>query len=101
MNNRLGTLGLCRRAGKLVIGFDAVVGEVKAPGTRVSGVLLASDLSDKTKKEVRYECGRAQVKVTEIPETLDELKTITGKRAGVIAVLDDGLYGSITKTIIH
>ncbi|MBR5091756.1 MAG: ribosomal L7Ae/L30e/S12e/Gadd45 family protein [Ruminiclostridium sp.] len=101
MNNRLSTLGLCRRAGKLIYGFDAVIAEVKAPGSKVSGVLIAADLSEKTKKEVRYECGRADKPVTEIPETLDELKDVTGKRTGVIAVLDDGLYGSLIKTIIQ
>ncbi|MBO6301116.1 MAG: ribosomal L7Ae/L30e/S12e/Gadd45 family protein [Ruminiclostridium sp.] len=101
MNNRLATIGLCRRAGKLVLGFDAVVAEIKSPKKTVSGVLLASDLSEKTKKEVRYECEKAGTAVDEIPETLDELKRITGKRAGVIAVLDDGLYSSAIKTITH
>ena len=101
MNNRLTTIGLCRRAGKLITGFDAVVGEIKAQGRKVSGVLLAADLSDKTKKEVRFVCDKAQVAVTEIPETLDEIKEITGKRAGVMAVLDDGLYGSLIKSINH
>ena len=101
MNNRLSTLGLCIRAGKLVTGFDAVVEEIKSPKKNVCGVLIASDLSEKTKKEVRFECGRAEVTVTEIPETLDELKEITGKRTGVIAVLDAGLYGSVVKTITH
>ncbi len=95
MNNRLGTIGLCRRAGKLVMGFDAVIGEVKAKESKVSGVLVASDLSEKTKKEVRFECGKAGIPVSEIPETLDELKQITGTRTGVLAVLDDGLYGSV------
>ncbi|MBP3857961.1 MAG: 50S ribosomal protein L7 [Ruminiclostridium sp.] len=97
MNSRLSTIGLCRRAGKLVIGFDAVIGEVKSPKGMTGGVLLASDLSEKTKKEVRYECEKTGAAVTEIPETLDEIKEVTGKRAGVIAVLDDGLYGSLIK----
>ena len=101
MNNRLSTIGLCKRAGKLILGFDAVIGEIKAPGKRVSGVLLTSDLSEKTKKEVRFECEKAGVTFTVIPETLDEIKEITGKRAGVIAVLDDGLYGSLIKTTNH
>ena len=95
MNNRLGTIGLCRRAGKLITGFDAVTAEVRAPGTKAAGVLLASDLSEKTKKEIRFECGKKGVPVNEIPETLDDLKQVTGKRTGVLAVLDDGLYGSV------
>ena len=36
-----------------------------------------------------------------IYKTLDELKEITGKRTGVIAVLDAGLYGSVVKSITH
>ncbi|MBQ3843166.1 MAG: ribosomal L7Ae/L30e/S12e/Gadd45 family protein [Ruminiclostridium sp.] len=99
MNNRLATLGLCRRAGKLASGFDAAMEEVKNNARKVGGVLIASDLSEKTKKEVRFQCGKANVTVTEIPETLDELKEATGKRTGVFAVLDDGLYGSIIKNI--
>ena len=48
MNNILGTLGLCRRAGKLVFGFDAVADEVKNPKSKVYGVVLASDISEKS-----------------------------------------------------
>ena len=52
MKNSLGTIGLCRRAGKLVFGFDAVKDEIIKPGGKVKGVILADDLSEKTKKEV-------------------------------------------------
>ena len=99
MDKILGTIGLCIRAGKLVHGFDAVMAEIKDNAGKVSGVLTASDLSEKTKKEVAFHCEKAGVGVTEIPETLDELKQATGKRTGVFAVLDDGLYGSIIKNI--
>ena len=53
MNNKLqSTISLCRRAGKLQMGFDQVkdavsTGEVKA-------VFVAADLSDKSKKEVCF-----------------------------------------------
>ena len=53
MSKTLSTIGLCRRAGKLIYGFDAVVEAVKPPGSKVSGVLVTSDLSEKTKKEIR------------------------------------------------
>ena len=80
-------------------GFDAVAEEVGKG--KVSGVLLTSDLSEKTKKEARFVCGKAGVPVNEIPETLDDIKDITGKRTGVIAVLDEGLYGSLIKSTNH
>ena len=99
MSKALTTIGLCRRAGKLIYGFDAVAEAVKPPDSKVGGVLTASDLSEKTKKEVRYECGKANVPVTELPETLDDIKQVTGKRTGVLAVLDDGLYKSVVNSI--
>ncbi|MBQ9383436.1 MAG: ribosomal L7Ae/L30e/S12e/Gadd45 family protein [Ruminiclostridium sp.] len=100
MSKTLSTIGLCRRAGKLIYGFDAVVEAVKPPDSKVSGVLVTSDLSEKTKKEIRYECGKAEVPVTELPETLDDIKQVIGKRTGVLAVLDDGLYKSVVGSIL-
>lgn len=95
MNNTLSTLGLCRRAGKLIYGFDAVEAELKKENTAVCGVLTASDLSEKSKKEVRFVCAKKDTEVTELAETMDEIKTVTGKRTGIIAVLDSGLYRSV------
>ena len=45
MNNFLGTLGLCRRAGKLLYGFDSVAEEIKKPASKAAGVIIAEDLS--------------------------------------------------------
>lgn len=96
MNNTLSTLGLCRCAGKLIYGFDAVAAELEKPGTAVCGVLLASDLSEKSKKEVRFICAKKDMAVTELTATLDDIKSVIGKRTGIIAVLDNGLYNSLT-----
>ena len=98
MNNTLSTLGLCRRAGKLIYGFDAVDAELKKDKTAVCGVLTASDLSEKSKKEVRFICAKKDIEVTELSETLDDIKGVIGKRTGIIAVLDNGLYKSINKS---
>ena len=95
MNNALSTLGLCRRAGKLVCGFDAVDAELKKNNTAVCGVVVAKDLSEKSKKEVRFICARKDIEVTELAATMDEIKAATGKRTGILAVLDQGLYRSV------
>lgn len=95
MNNTLSTLGLCRRAGKLIYGFDAVAAELEKPAAAVCGVLLASDLSEKSKKEVRFICAKKGTAVTELTATLDDIKSVIGKRTGIIAVLDNGLYNSV------
>lgn len=99
MNNILGTVGLCRKAGKIVFGFDAVAAAVKDPNVKVGGILLAADLSEKSKKEVRFICEKFSVDVTETEITLDEFGSVLGKRTGIIAVTDAGFYGSITKSL--
>ena len=104
MDNTLATLGLCRRAGKLVYGFDAVIDSIRPPDgvkgkPKPGGVLIVSDLSEKTKKEVRFQCAKENVPVTELPHTLDDIKQVIGKRTGVLAVLDGGLYDSAVRSI--
>jgi ribosomal protein L7Ae-like RNA K-turn-binding protein len=95
MDKTLSTIGLCWRAGKLIYGFDAVAAQIKAKPDSVGGVLTASDLSEKTKKEVRFECDKYGIEVTVIAGTLDDIKNIIGKRTGVLAILDEGLYRTI------
>ncbi len=97
MNNILGTLGLCRRAGKVIFGFDAVIDEVKSPKGKACGVIMAEDLSEKTKKEVLFYCGKYNVTAKTVNVTLEEISGVMGKRTGVIAILDKGLFNSITK----
>ncbi|MBQ8684425.1 MAG: ribosomal L7Ae/L30e/S12e/Gadd45 family protein [Clostridia bacterium] len=53
MNNKLaGLLGIARRAGHILIGFDAVRAALLAGRTQL--ILLASDCSPKTEKELRF-----------------------------------------------
>lgn len=97
MKNSLGTIGLCRRAGKLIFGFDAVKDEIIKPGSKVSGVIIADDLSEKTKKEVKFICDKFGREVFAPGITMDEIKGVIGKFTGILAILDDGLFRSITK----
>ena len=48
----LSTLSLARRAGKLVLGFDKVVEEMRAG--KVKGVFYSADLSEKSRKELSF-----------------------------------------------
>ena len=97
MKNSLGTIGLCRRAGKLVFGFDAVKDEIMKPDRKVKGVILADDLSEKTKKEVNFVCDKFGVIVHTPGITMDEIKGVIGKYTGILGILDEGLFRSITK----
>ncbi len=97
MKNSLGTIGLCRRAGKLIFGFDAVKDEVMKPDSKISGVIIADDLSEKSAKEVRFICDKYGKTVSSPGVTMDEIKGVIGKYTGILGILDDGLYRSIIK----
>ena len=92
-------LSLCRRAGKLVMGFDPVADNV-ARG-RAQLVLLAADLSPKTARRVQNFCEGLAPVVT-LPHTQTELAAIARKPVGVFAVIDQNLAvlckNSLTQT---
>jgi ribosomal protein L7Ae-like RNA K-turn-binding protein len=90
-DNVLSTIGLCKRAGKIITGFDAVVSDIN----KAAGVIITADLSDKTKKEVVYHCGKNGKKLIETRYTMEEIANLLGKKTGVIAILDKGLFKSL------
>ncbi len=94
--NFLSTLGLCRKSGKLIHGFDPVCYELKNPKSKIAGVVIAKDVSEKTQKEMRFFCDKYETMLYVCENTMDEIKNVIGKRTGVLAVLDEGLYQSLT-----
>ena len=83
----INTLGLCRKAGKLVYGFDAVIDE------------LAKDLSPKTRKELdfRLTAMNVQIPVADMDADMDAVAKILGKRTGIILITDEGFWKSLNK----
>ena len=59
------------------------------------GVILTSDVSPKTEKEVLFHAEQNGIEVIKAEFTMDEAKNAIGKRAGVFFVSDGGLFGSI------
>ena len=92
-------LSLCRRAGKLAMGFDPVADNVLRG--RAALVLLASDLSPKTARRVQNLC-EGLAPVVALPHTQAELAAIARKPVGVFAVTDENLAvlckNSLTQT---
>ena len=88
-----GTLTMCRRAGKLVLGMDEVKNACK--GGRAFGVLAASDVSPKTLKEIKF------VKLFNTGMTMDEIGSCLGKCFGILAVTDSGFMKSMAKKLIE
>lgn len=89
----LSTLCLCRRASKLTIGFDAVVSAMS--GSQFAGVVLASDVSAKTEKEVRFHAEKNNREVIKARFSMEDAQNAVGKRAGVFLISDEGLFRSI------
>lgn len=89
------TLSLCMRAKKLTFGFDTVKETVKA-GT-VFLLLTASDLSEKTVKEVRFLADQHEIPYLPLDKTQQEMRVVIGKLTGVLAITDKGLAGSLIK----
>lgn len=88
MNKALSAMGLARRARKLNWGYDTVVEAMKTGACCL--VIIAGDLSDKTKKNVRFEAERSHVQCIETAFSMEEVSAAIGKKTGVIAICDGG-----------
>lgn len=100
MNDRLlSLLGICRKAGKLIHGFDAVSEAVR--GHTAVLVLTACDLSAKSKKEIEFISAKESVEVISAPVTMSEIEWKTGKRAGILAVADKGLAEAVKRELFR
>ena len=102
MNDKLtGLLGLSRRAGHMTCGFDAVADLLR--GGRAVLVLLASDLSPKTEKELRFIGKDKAADIVQIPLDKSAIgrALVLKKPVGVSAVDDRGFAAAMKKHICH
>lgn len=98
INRLLSLLGIARRAGRISWGRDAV--EESLGKGKAHLVLVAEDISVKTAAGVRFSAERAGVPVLSIHETIESVSQAIGKRAGIVAVLDEGFAKKI-KTLVE
>lgn len=97
-NRRLyGLLGLARRAGRLITGFDAVKDLVLAG--RAQLVMTAADLSEKTEKELLYALRGKAARLLRLPADKEDIGRALGldKPVGVLALEDKGFAASFQK----
>jgi ribosomal protein L7Ae-like RNA K-turn-binding protein len=92
-NKVFGVLTMARKAGKLILGFDAVKDTIKADTAKL--VLITADISPKTEKEVRYYCTRYNIDCFTVSFSTEDIYKAVGKKSGVIAVTDSGLAGLV------
>lgn len=91
-------LSLCKKAGKLILGFDPVIKAMKEQ--KLVSVMTASDLSENSKKEIDFYCQKLSAPIVQIPLTMNEIWYCAGKRAGIIGITDRGLEDKLRKILI-
>ena len=101
MNNDrfLTMLGLCRRAGKTVIGTPMVTKSLTSGDIKL--VIYANDASENTEKRVKDKCTFYGVEHIKVNRTADELAHAIGKSGAVCAVgITDGNFSKELKSLI-
>ena len=92
-NPLLSFLGLCRRAGKMALGSDIVVDSI-VNGESVL-VLIASDISPNTEKQITRNAQQYNVKLIKLKENKEEVSHAVGKFSAVISINDMGFAKKI------
>ena len=93
--NLLGMIGMCRGAGKAIIGVPMICEHLRKRGVRENVedvdilVIEASDTSENTHKKITDKCIYYKVKHVKIASTCEILGKAVGKSAvGAVAVAD-------------
>lgn len=90
INKIYGMLGIARKAGKLVFGYDMTVSLIKGNNSEIL-VVLASDTSEKTKKNIIFECDKYGRKYIEYGEKLVYGKILNKKEVGILTITDKNI----------
>lgn len=104
--NLLGMIGICRRAGKTVIGTDMVCEHLKKRGNKDTNekndvvVLEASDTSENTHKKLSDKCIFYNVKHIRLQFDCSALGKAVGKdHTAAVAVIDANLCMAILEKL--
>ncbi len=91
-----GLLGMCRRSGRLVTGFDAVVALCKTDHTTV---LIAADAAHRTVKELRFQVPAQPIYRS--PLSKEEVARAIGsqKPVAVLATADEGFSRALLQYV--
>lgn len=81
-------------------GVDTVLGEIRAGRARL--VLVASDASERTKKQLRDKCTYYNVRHVAVQMTADALASLIGKRSlcAAIALTPRGPWKAATQALL-
>ncbi len=99
-SNLMSCLGLCKRAGKLICGTDAVCTAMREQGN-VLLVLAASDISENTDKRISDKTYYYKVPLYRLEQTCYELGRAVGRMGGsaCVGVTDQSFFRLIKEHI--
>ena len=90
----MGFIGICRKAGKLCCGHDAVKESVVK--NRAVLVFFSSDASERLKDEMKNLAIKSTgTKLSLSPSSSDEFFSAIGKKSSVFSVTDEGFANKI------
>ena len=92
-------LGLAKKAGKLLAGFDSVVNGIRSG--EVCLMALSSDLSAKSRKEAVFFAQKGEVVWIELPLNMDQIASVLHRRTGILGILDEQMARLIRKTVTN
>lgn len=88
-------LSVCRKAGKLVWGFDSVKEKILLG--KAACIIAADDISQKTLKELRFFSKDKNIRIISIGADSDAFLEIIGKKTVAAAVCDKGFADALIK----
>jgi len=93
-------LGLCMAAGGIKTGTDTVLGEIRSH--RAKFVLVASDASERTKKQLTDKCNYYKVTVFSAGYTGAQLAQLLGKKSqcAAVAFIGKGPWEKVKETFL-
>ena len=86
-------IGMAKRAGKAVTGIDGVLNSVKNGKSFL--VVMASDASDNTKKQISDKCSSYNVRLIDYADRGNISKMTSTENSAAVSVTDSGLANAI------
>lgn len=101
MNKFYGMIGIGRKGGKVIYGYDQTINLIKDSKAHLKTILVvvANDASDKTKKNVIFECNKYQCEYLEYGEKVVYGKIMNKKEVSVLAVTDQNIISYLNNNI--
>lgn len=90
-------IGIARKGGKVAIGYDVTCLEIQKNKSDL--VLIASDASDKTKKNVQFVCDKYNCKYIEYGEKEVLGKSLGRKMVSVLSINDKNIASYLLNNV--